>query len=226
MISVEDLMKSSRRANVDSVREWIYESQRGPFEILRKIAEVSPIHRKILTLICDDLERLMLKPQPPRGPRSARRSVSKSPFPDTGDIERALAEARTRKSDLGAEMKKLRAERDALQTEFNLLNRTLSEQTFEASARRHAEEQVKREEDARAAVLARKQQSSAMYNRLWGENRHLRSEIERVHVKLSAHRAIHEKYCAYRANEVISSRAISDVSTSEVPADVEAEHNE
>lgn len=206
--TVDSLMKSVRRDKTSRVQQWINENDPKPLEILRHIAEESQPHKRILTLICDQLEAF-----PP--------SALQEPIVDLNDdAADEIANIRVRSHDMAQCIDDLAEEENALDEELedarsrwrdakaerdryaDLVNAS----TFEAIEK-------EREDEERASWRAKElvQTTRRAYNELWGENKHIKSELSKMQKKIDDQRKIHQELIAQRAMEIIEERMIPDV---------------
>ena len=62
---VETILSNTRKIKENEIQEWINQSKPGPFEILKRISEISLPHHNLLSKIIPDLEDIITKPHPP-----------------------------------------------------------------------------------------------------------------------------------------------------------------
>ena len=58
--SIDAIISAARRDKAAQIQSWIDATGPTPMQILRRIAEESPPHAGVLTLICDELEKSIL----------------------------------------------------------------------------------------------------------------------------------------------------------------------
>lgn len=208
--NVDQIINSNRRTNTDIVQRWIDEFNPGPFDIMRKIANISQPHQKILTYIADELQKLVLKPRPPSAVNKRRTELSKMRL-EINSVDALIDEEHDRQDILKSRLKELIAQKEALENHLSVINRTIHSQTFDKSRERTARMQEEAAEAANETAERMKRKRASRMNELGGENRHLRDELEKVTELLKEQRVLHNKYAEYRATLAIQSRQIQNV---------------
>lgn len=61
--SVETIISNTRKVQENQIQKWIDEVNPGPFEILKRISEISSPHHSILSKIIPELENIVTSPQ-------------------------------------------------------------------------------------------------------------------------------------------------------------------
>ena len=208
--SLELIMSSSRKGKAAEIQEWIEKFGPGPIEILRKVAAESTDLSRVLTLICDELERF-----PPERLQDQIEEL------DDGTVQ-ALNGIKVRSCDLQKQAREMQEEEDALMEklaevterkrivdeENRVCHVLLNESTFEE----HAKSMLETTE-ARQRVPSKKELSSKVpsHTELWGENNHLRGEMQKLEQKINEHRKYHRDFTTRRALAVVKSKLIQDV---------------
>ena len=203
--TLEGMMATKRRGRAARVMEWIEECRPGPIEILRRIASESAVHERVLSLICDELEKF------PPG------SLEEGEIEDgtleelngikvrSCDMQRYARDLEREEDELLDCLEEVKQKKRAADEERRLLQGLLEASTFAAF------EQEKEENAEIGQVIEKKQKKSPVYNELWGVNRHLREELEKLQQMIDAHRKYHEEFTTARAMGVVKSRMIQDV---------------
>lgn len=62
---VDTIISNTRRIKENEIQEWINQTDPGPFDILKRISEISLPHHNLLSKIIPELEEILSKPQPP-----------------------------------------------------------------------------------------------------------------------------------------------------------------
>lgn len=210
--NVDHIINSNRRTNADIVQRWIEEFNPGPFDIMRKIANISQPHRKLLTVITDELQKVVLKPRPPSSVNKRQTELSRMRL-ELGSVQTLIDEEQDTRRLLKQRLDELIAQKETLESKLAVINRTMNSQTFKTSQERTQREQEAAAELAKATSEREKREKKSRLNELGGENRHLRDELEKITELLDEQRRLHNKYAEHRANVVIQSRQIQHVDT-------------
>ena len=204
--TLEGMMATKRRGRVARVMEWIEECRPGPIEILRRIASESAVHARVLSLICDELEKF------PPGSLEEGETEDGTLEELNGikvrscDMQRYARDLEREEDELLERLEEVKEKKRAADEERRLLQRLLEASTFAAYDR----EKEENEERGQVQGEERKQRSP-VYNELWGVNRHLREELEKLQQRIDAQRKYHEEFTTARAMGVVKSRMIQDV---------------
>ena len=212
--NAEDVILTTRRNNVDLVQRWIDENDPSPFDILRKIASVSQPHRKLLTTIAEELEKIVLKPRPPSVVNTRSREVSAMKVESVG-VQGSIESLEKQRITLNERIEQLKTKKQELSDELELLQRASATQTFEEGNKVEVKEPTQADTKAEAK---KKRKRQARYNELWGENRHLRTELEIISERLEHERKLHDMYAEYRASAIVAAKQVQSVDTTPEPA--------
>lgn len=200
--SIDVLMSSARRDKAAQIQSWIEYENPKPLEILRKIAEVSPPHNRILTLICDELSKF-----PP--------SSLQEPIFDLNDdaadqmaeihmkartITRETEDLEREEADLLSQLEAAKKAHSKAQAEHDRMKHLLEISTFNEYEKEQREQRL-REQERQGKPSSVDYKDSNRYNELWGENRHLKNEMEKLTAKIDEHRKFHKEFTKRRAEE-------------------------
>ena len=208
--NAEDVISATRRRNVEMVQRWIDENDPSPFEILRKIASVSQPHRKLLTTISEELEKIILRPRPPPTTNIRARDVSAIKL-ESRDVQNTIDELNRKHESLVECLEQLKEKKQKLQDELATLKRAAEGQTF--AEENKTEQTPEPIHDNKASEALQKRKRTKRFNELWGENRHLRTELERVSARLTRERELHDMYAEYRASAIVAAKQVQSVET-------------
>lgn len=78
--TVETIISNTRKIKENQIQDWIDQSNPSPFEILRRISEISLPHHNILSKIIPELEGILLNPQPPTEINNSRSKMARKHF--------------------------------------------------------------------------------------------------------------------------------------------------
>jgi cell division septum initiation protein DivIVA len=193
-LSIDSIIKSTRRDRASELQSWIDSDNPPPIDILRRIAALSPPHSRVLTLIADELSRF-----PAADLREPLVDLDADAVDEltsvavrTHDLTRRAEELQREAEALRAQLARAIERRDAARTEWERYRRLIDAATFhEVGNRGTGSTRVQTGEGGRA--------EATMYNGLWGENKHLRGEIEKIDIQIEEHRKYHREYTAQRA---------------------------
>lgn len=200
-------MSSARRDKAAQIQSWIDCENPKPLEILRKIAEISPPHSRVLTLICDELSKF---------PSSA---LQEPIFDLNDDASEQMAEIHMKSRDITRETEDLEREESELlrqledakrqhekaQAEHDRMKHLIEMSTFTEYEREQREIRL-REQERQASVKSADYKDSNRYNELWGENRHLKNEMEKLTAKIDEQRKFHKEFTKRQAEEKAAKR--------------------
>jgi hypothetical protein len=205
-ISLDVIISSARKDKAAQVQAWIDEFHPPPIEILRKIAEVSPPHQRVLTLICDELAKF-----PPANLQEPILDVRDDAAAQISDIKARLNSLLRRTEELEGEEDELQLqlarakERHAeAKIEYDRYLRLIGVSSFNAI---EAERLQQRRDDSESmSKPTEEHRESTRYNELWGENRHLKAEIEKIQAKIDDQRAYHVEYARKKAMAAVKAK--------------------
>ena len=205
--SLESVMSTVRKNKTARVQAWINEKSPKPIEILRRIAQESPAHARVLNLICDELDKF---------PESSLRD------PALAMNEKARSEidgARARSRDIGIEMDRIEMEEDELvaaleaakERHGRLVERleTLKYVMCRSTFTEHEKEMMERNAQHQEALMSTRREScrdSERYNVLWCENTQLKSESKRLQELIDAERNFHREFVKDRAMKIVEAK--------------------
>jgi hypothetical protein len=193
-LSIDAIINSTRREKASELQPWIDSEDPTPIDILRRIAAASSPHSRVLTLIADELSRF-----PAADLREPLADLDADAVDEltsvavrTHDLTRRAEELQGEADALRAQLARAIERRDAARTEWERSKRLIDAATFH---------EVADTGDARSRADAGGggRAETAMYNELWGENKHWRGEIEKIDIQIEEHRKYHREYTARRA---------------------------
>jgi hypothetical protein len=188
----------SPNSHLKALQQWVIDEDPTPFEILRGIANVSPVHQNLLTLIADELEHIMSLPHLPRRNNGRPAQISESLL-EGYDMQIDIERLTTREYELQSKLEELDREKGELEAILAERQRLIARQSFvRFNEKRRENEKLEAERIDREHKEA-KHNLSVMYTRMWGEGRHLKEEIEKCTRVLDQERKVHCDLAALRA---------------------------
>jgi hypothetical protein len=200
---VPTFQSSSHSSPIAALRKWINQDDPTPFDILRAIAQISPIHQNILTRIADELESVMSIPHPP-SPHIGRGSKISASLLEGYDLQVEIEKLGNEELEMRDRLKELNREKTEFETVLAERRRLLAKHAFDRYAIKKAERDQLERELKEQLINKKKHDATLMFTRLWGEGRHLRDELSKCVQALDAEREIHIKLADNRAQSVVA----------------------
>lgn len=205
--TVEYVINSGRKTKAAQVQNWIDEFQPSPIEILRKIAEVSQPHQKLLTLICNELEKF-----PPDKLKDPISELNNDAFDEIAgikirshDLEGEIENLKYEEDDLKRQLKEAEDDLQKTKEEYERYKRLVDMSTFNHFD--NEQETKKRNDQVQMLTTKlRNDDESVQYNALWGENKHLSDETKKLESKIEQQRKLHEEFIHKRALKIAEKR--------------------
>jgi hypothetical protein len=210
-ISLDTIISSARKDKAAQVQAWIDQFHPPPIEILRRIAEVSPPHQRVLTLISAELSKF-----PPANLQEPILDVRDDAIDQMSNIKsrlngvlRQTEELEGEEEELQLQLTRAKGRQAEAKREYDRYVRLIGVSTFNAI---EAERLQKRRDDSeqQMAKPADEHSESTRYNELWGENRHLKAEIEKLKAKIDDQRAYHVEYSRKKAIAAVNAKLALD----------------
>ena len=218
-INVENVLLSSRKKKEEQVQQFIDDFNPKPMQVLQKIAQVSEMHKSILSMIMQELKAY---PEEDFG----------DPLAEIGrDAITEIAVAKLKTIDLDKESQELDEEIDALKRELETAQKQnakakaeherfttlISKSTFDIFNAEERERQIQKQIEL---IHPKKdEEDTAKYNALWGESKHLNAEIQKLENLIKEERNFQIDHAKKRAEKKTEIK-ISDPSFEEI-TDVE-----
>lgn len=191
-ISVENIVQRNLRSKEDDLQIWIEETNPDPFEVLQKIADISRIHKNLLEYIIEQLKKfpkdLLVDPIIEINHDCSQELIILNK--KEKQIQEEIGQLHSLKQTLKMKLEEISKERNEIKTEYESYLKRIKQSSF----KEYENEQSKTQSKASS-----QSKNTNEYNQVWGENSHLRSEIEKANQKLSDIRKKHLEYAYERA---------------------------
>ena len=179
-INVENVLLSSRKSKEDQVQKFINEFNPKPLQVLQKIAQVSDMHKSILTKIISELQNY---PEEDLGDplaeigRDAITEITAAKL-RTIDLDNQNTEFDEEIDQLTKELEAAKEARERAIVEHDRIQTLVSKSTFEIYDAEERERQI--EKQIEIMKPKKDDEETNKYNALWGETRHLTGEIQKL----------------------------------------------
>ena len=214
-INVENVLLSSRKSKEEQVQKFINEFNPKPIQVLQKIAQVSDMHTSLLTKIITELQAY---PEDDLGDplaelgRDAITEITAAKL-RTIDLDNESPELDDEINQLTKELDVVREAKERAQVENERFKTLISKSTFEVFDAEERERQIERQIE----IMKPKKddEDTNKYNALWGETRHLTSEIQKLETLIKEERNFQIDH-AIRMAEKMMNQPKPDTSMEEI----------
>ncbi|EAY15123.1 hypothetical protein TVAG_392400 [Trichomonas vaginalis G3] len=198
-VSVENVIITSRKDKEDQVQAFIDEFHPPPIQILQKIAQVSKNHKSVLLKIINELKQYKEENLHEPVADLSNDAITKitSLRLKTIDMDREIDESRNLNTILYEELEDAKKKLEKAQQEYNRIKTVYDASSFTIYDSTRNEKEIQKELDALPKKPSQKE--TMKYNALWGENKHLKSEIQKTLDKLGEERQYQLSVIAKRA---------------------------
>lgn len=202
-INVETVIMTSRKDKEHQVQDFIDQFRPPPIQILQKIAQVSQSHRSILNRIIDELKQY--KEESLQEPLSDLSNDAITKITTlrlkTIDMDREIQDNRSGNTVLYEELEDAKRQLEKARIEYNRIKVVYDASSFETYNANNTEKEIQRE--LSAIPKKQNQQETMKYNALWGENKHLKTELQKTIDKLDEERQYQLSVVTKRAHKEI-----------------------
>lgn len=204
--NLESVIMNVRKDKVSRVQEWIKSTKPTPVQLFRKIAEESPTHSRILTLIMHELEKLPQSCFPAEAVEldSSGREIAEICTKRDGLAEKA-SELLLEEQKLLKSLEAATARHQVLLDRLEAVEHVLGKCTFVDYEREVMERNAQEQENV-MSTRREVYEESANYNELWVQNSQLKSEAEELQQRIDAERWLHLELARTRAAEVVKAK--------------------
>lgn len=212
LCKIDTVTKEVTKKREDELEAWIEENQPDNLDILRKIAEISPYHSRIMTTIVAELRTVLPTETEEENNESEKNITRTRNYKNkTYDLIVQTEKLRKENEEFRAKLNELKKKKEEIKNECNVYERLIDQAGFSEYEQEIVEENENMKQKQKEYDHNVKQKKANMFNQLWGANRHLRNEIEKMNDRIADQRRYHNEYTHKVALEEIAAHAIQEV---------------
>ena len=208
---IDQIIATSRKTREEQVQKFINDFNPKPLQVLQKIAQVSDMHSSILNRIIDELKQYpeedLEDPIADLG-RDAITRITSIKLKII-DLDNEIADMKNEESVLMMELEDAKKENEEARVEYDKFNTLINQSTFDIFNAEAKEKEI--QEQIEKTNPTKIKEDSTKYNTLWGEGKHLRSEIKKVENQIKEERKFQLLHAERMAQKQSETKKVQEV---------------